>query len=160
EKRQGDLFAAAKEVIELTEETRTLLVASARGYGFRAAPEMSVTTRAGRRFARVAPGDELVSVSEPRGREVLCLTRGGRGLRFPLGEVTELAGAGRGVILMRLDAADRLLGTLVPEAGEKVVAAMQGGGERRLAADDFPRGRRGGKGLRVVKRGTSLSFAV
>ena len=47
---QGDLFGgAAKDegVIELTEEAQPFLVVSAAGYGFRGAPELSVTTRSG-----------------------------------------------------------------------------------------------------------------
>ena len=156
---QGDLFAGA-EVIELADETRPILVASARGYGFRAAPELSVTTRAGRRFARVADGDELVSIDEIAGKEVVCLTRAGKGLRFPVDEVAELSGAGRGVILMRLDGEDRLLGALSTTPKAKLFAAIEGGSERQLAVDDFPRGHRGGKGNRVVKRGTASALRI
>jgi DNA gyrase subunit A len=160
---QRELFAAGEdddEVIDLVAETRPILVASARGYGFRAAPDLSVTTRAGRRFARVADGDELVSITPQGGNEVICLTKGGKGLRFKLDEVAELSGAGRGVILMRLDEDDRLLAALAPEKKTKLVALMESGGERELARDDFPAGHRGGKGVRVVKRGAVAGFAV
>src|SRR5262249_11868879 len=122
---QRDLFDGGQP-IELTEETRTLLVGSARGYGFRAAPDLSVTTPAGRRFARVADGDELIAAGEAAGKEALCLARSGKGLRFPLGEVSELAGAGRGVILMRLDPKDRMVGCVAAEKKAKLVADMEG----------------------------------
>ena len=39
-----------------------LLVATAKGFGFRATPDLSDTTRNGRRLARVGDGDELVSI--------------------------------------------------------------------------------------------------
>ena len=71
-----------EEVIELVEATQPILGASARGYGFRAAPDLSLTTRSGRRFARVAPEDELVSVHDLSGTEVLCLAKSGKGVRF------------------------------------------------------------------------------
>ena len=153
---QGDLFSGGGkgEVIELIEEARPLLVVSAGGYGFRAAPELSVTTRAGRRFARVADGDELIAVTSPDGPEVLCLARSGKGLRFPIGEATELSGVGRGVILMKLDDKDRVVGAIVPPAKTKLFVQIEGAGERAVARDDFPKGHRAGKGHKVVKRGT------
>ncbi|MFN8601393.1 MAG: DNA topoisomerase IV subunit A [Candidatus Binatia bacterium] len=152
---QGDLFGGGKgEVIELVEEARPLLVVSAGGYGFRAAPELSTTTRAGRRFARVADGDELIAVTSPDGPEVLCLARSGKGLRFPIGEATELSGVGRGVILMKLDDKDRVVGAVVPPAKSKLFVQIEGAGERAVARDDFPKGHRAGKGHKVVKRGT------
>src|SRR5213593_682248 len=43
-------------------EAKAILVASARGYGFRTTPDLSETTRAGRRVARVGEGDEIVSI--------------------------------------------------------------------------------------------------
>jgi len=154
---QGDLFGGATgdaDVIELTEETQPFLVVSAGGYGFRAAPELSVTTRSGRRFARVADGDELIAVTALDGPEVICLARSGKGLRFPVDEATGLAGVGRGVILMRLDDKDRVVGAIVPVAKRKLVASIEGAGDRALGRDDFPKGHRAGKGNKVVKRGT------
>ncbi|MEW6272138.1 MAG: DNA topoisomerase IV subunit A [Thermodesulfobacteriota bacterium] len=150
---QGDLFAGGTDVIELTEEARPLLVVSAAGYGFRTTPDLSATTRSGRRFARVADGDELVAVTGIDGPQVVCLARSGKGLRFPVDEATELSGAGRGVILMRLDAKDRVIGAVVPAPRAKLVVTMEGGGERTLSRDDFPAGHRAGKGHKVVKRG-------
>jgi len=149
---QGDLFDGG-EVIELTEEARPLLVVSAAGYGFRTTPDLSVTTRAGRRFARVADGDELVAVTGVEGPEVFCLARSGKGLRFPVEEAAELSGAGRGVILMRLDPQDRVVGAVVPPPRTKLVIGIEGGPERTVAPDDFPAAHRAGKGYKVVKRG-------
>jgi DNA gyrase subunit A len=129
-------------------------VVSAAGYGFRGAPELSTTTRAGRRFARVAEGDELIAVTALDGPEVICLARSGKGLRFPLDEATELSGVGRGVILMRLDERDRVVGAVVPPPKTKLLAAIEGAGERTLSRDEFPKAHRAGKGNKVVKRGT------
>jgi DNA gyrase subunit A len=158
---QGDLFGGGKgEVIELVEEARPFLVVSAAGYGFRAAPELGVTTRAGRRFARVADGDELIAVTPPDGPEVLCLARSGKGLRFPIDEATELSGVGRGVILMRLDDKDRVVGAIVPPPKTKLFVQIEGAGERALTRDDFPKGHRAGKGQKVVKRGTPAGLRV
>jgi len=151
---QGDLFGGDAPVIELTEETRPFLVVSAAGYGFRTAPELGTTTRAGRRFAKVADGDELIAIAGLDGPEVVCLARSGKGLRFPLDEAAELSGVGRGVILMRLDDRDRVVGAIVPPPKSKLLVAIEGAGERTLTRDEFPKGHRAGKGNKVVKRGT------
>src|SRR5881296_3478704 len=50
---------------------QALLVATARGYGFRTEPDLSETTRAGRRLARVGEGDEVVSVEPILGAKVV-----------------------------------------------------------------------------------------
>ncbi len=158
-KKQGDLFDAS-EVIELTQPTRALLVASAGGYGFRTAPDLSPTTRSGRRFARVGAGDELVSVHEIAGNEVFCLARSGKGVRFALDDVAELSGVGRGVILMRLDAQDRLLGAVPGTKAVTFEVAVGKGNTRSVDATAFPRLKRGAKGQKVIKRGTPESIGL
>ena len=158
-KKQAELFEKGG-VIELEDETCPILVGSSRGYGFRAAPELTVTTRTGRRFARVAEGDALVSINEIAGDNVVCLASDGKGLRYDLGEVSELSGVGRGVILMRVDKEAALLGALTIEAGEKVVVGISGGKDRLLGLEEFPQIKRGGKGNKVIKRGKPSSLAV
>lgn len=75
-------------------------------------------------------------------------------LRFPTTDVPELAGPGRGVILMRPDAEDdRVVGALAIAPDAKFVALTPEGAEREIAIREVPAGRRAGKGQRVVKRG-------
>ena len=130
------------------------LVVSAKGYGFRAAPDLSETTRSGRRLARVADGDEIVAIEPILGKAVVVATARGKMLRFALDDVADLAGPGRGVILMRPDKGDdRVVGALALPPDGVFVAVTLEGGERRLGVADVPAGRRAGKGQRVVKRG-------
>lgn len=156
-KMQTELFDRG-EVIELAQESRPMLVASARGYGFRSSPDLTITTRTGRKFAKVAAGDELVVCEEVEGREVICLASGGKGLRFPLKDVAELSGVGRGVILMRVEPKEKLLGALTVSVSSKLVLDMGGGKTRPSSASDFPKIKRGGKGNKVVKRGTAAGL--
>jgi DNA gyrase subunit A len=131
-----------------------VLVASARGYGFRAAPDWSETTRAGRRLARVAEGDEVVSVEPVFGKVVVAATARGKMMRFGLDEVAELTGPGRGVILMRPDKKDdRVVGALALPSDASFLGVTPEGTERRFAVADMPAGKRAQKGQRVVKRG-------
>jgi DNA gyrase subunit A len=141
-------------IVELTDEVLTVLVATAKGYGFRATPDLSETTRAGRRLARVGDGDEIVSVDVVAGPQVVVATARGKMLRFPLDDVPELAGPGRGVILMRPDKTDdRVVGALALAKNASFVAITPDGGERPIAIREVPAGKRAQKGHKVVKRG-------
>jgi DNA gyrase subunit A len=135
------------------EAAPSFLVATAKGYGFRCTPDMSETTRAGRRLARVGSGDEVVSVEPILGSAVVTATAKGKMVRIVTDEVAELSGPGRGVILMRPASDDRLVGALsLPEPSTFLVITPDGG-ERKLGLADVPVGRRGGRGQKVVKRG-------
>ncbi len=149
---QGSLFAAGKEK-GAAASGDVYILATAGGYGFRFMPELGETTRAGRRVARVGQGDEVVAVEPVAGDAVVCATAKGKMLRFGLGEAAELSGPGRGVILMRLDTGDRLVGVVAQAPEAVVLAVAPDGREHRLRARDVPAGRRGGKGQKVVKRG-------
>jgi DNA gyrase subunit A len=143
-------------------EAKAVLIATARGYGFRAEPDLSETTRAGRRLARVGEGDEIVSVEPVLGPVVVLATRRGKMLRFPLDEVAELSGPGRGVILMRPsgEADDAVVGALALPKGASFVAVTPEGHARTIATADVPEGRRAGKGQKVVKRGGVAALRV
>src|SRR5438477_210830 len=136
-------------------EKTAVLVATANGYGFRTTPDLSETTRAGRRVARVGEGDEIVSIEPVTGPTVVVATRRGKMLRFPLDEVAELSGPGRGVILMRpsKEGDDRIVGALALPKQAGFLALTPEGTERRFDVSDVPAGKRAGKGQKVVKRG-------
>ncbi|GIW41239.1 MAG: DNA topoisomerase (ATP-hydrolyzing) [Candidatus Binatia bacterium] len=127
-----------------------LLVASLRGTGFFTSPDLSETTRSGRRFARLKEGDEVVAVVPARGEVVTVCTRGGKVLSFRASEVPELSGPGRGVILARLDPEDGLAGAVCHPEGKKLVAVGTDGSERRFAPPEL--GKRGQKGRKVLGR--------
>ena len=82
-------------------------------------------------------------------------------LRFPADEVPELAGVGRGVILMRPDKVDdRVVGALALAKDASFVAVTPEGSERAIAVRDVSAGRRAGKGQKVVKRGGVAALRV
>jgi DNA gyrase subunit A len=154
-KAQGELFTPTAR------EGENYLVTTARGFGFRFIPDLSETTRAGRKVARVSEGDAVASVSAIRGKQVVCAAARGKMLRFPLAEVPELSGAGKGVYLMRPGGDDdRIVGALAPAKGASVIVTTAEGAERKLSIDDVPEGKRAGKGLKVVKRGQIAGIRV
>src|SRR4029450_10819428 len=135
------------------EQAPSFLVATVKGYGFRCTPDLSETMRAGRRLARVVGGDEVVSIEPIEGPAVVTATAKGKMLRFVAEEGAELSGPGRGVILMRPGADERLGGALALPEPSTFLAVTPDGTERKLGLADVPVGRRGGKGQKVVKRG-------
>jgi DNA gyrase subunit A len=147
--------AALPGLIELTEEVVSVLVGTAKGYGFRATPDLTETTRAGRKLARVGEGDEIVTVDAANAPIVVVATARGKMVRFALDDVPELAGPGRGVILMKPDSKedDRIVGALALGKKDKFIAVTPEGNERTIGVDEVPAGKRAQKGQKVVKRG-------
>jgi DNA gyrase subunit A len=150
-----DAQPALPGIIELTEEVLTVLVATAKGYGFRATPDLTETTRAGRKLARVGEGDEIVSVDTVSGPVAIVATARGKMVRFAVDEVPELAGPGRGVILMKPDTKedDRIVGALALGKKDAFLAVTGEGSERKIDVGEVPLGKRAQKGQKVVKRG-------
>ena len=151
----NDPQPALPGIVELTEEVLTVLVATAGGYGFRATPDLTETTRAGRKIARVGDGDEIVSVDAVSGPVAIVATARGKMVRFAVDEVPELAGPGRGVILMTPDSKedDRIVGALALGKKDEFLAVTGEGNERKIGVGEVPLGKRAQKGQKVVKRG-------
>jgi DNA gyrase subunit A len=126
------------------------LVASARGMGFLFRPDLSETTKKGRRFARVKDGDTLITVSPAHGDTITAATEGGKVLVFAAEELSELSGPGRGVILMRIDKKDIMIGALCHPADETPIAVAEDGSERRFHAPAA--GKRAQSGRKALKR--------
>lgn len=126
------------------------LVATARGMGFFCRPELSETTKNGRRFGRVKDGDEILVVREASGDTVTAASSDGKVLSFPSEELPELAGAGSGVILMRLDPTDKLIGAVCHDSTATPIAIDDEGNERRFHAPELAH--RAQTGRKVLKR--------
>jgi DNA gyrase/topoisomerase IV subunit A len=80
-------------------------------------------------------------------------------LAFPTEDINELTGPGRGVILMRLDKTDRLIGAVTTIPGRGVTVTNTVGDEREIALKDISLGHRATKGDQVkqLKRMTLVS---
>jgi DNA gyrase/topoisomerase IV subunit A len=63
------------------------LIASAGGMGFFCRPDLSETTRSGRRIARLKEGDEIVVASLAEGDTITAATKDGQVLTFPADEL-------------------------------------------------------------------------
>jgi DNA gyrase subunit A len=128
------------------------------GYSLRFSfePLIEPSTRAGRRFARVAQDVEVMGVARLTGGEVLiAATREARGLLAKAEEVNFLSGPGRGVILIKLTSkADRVLG-FIASTGDRDLLTVETsrGAEQTISTAKYEVTGRGGKGRELLQRG-------
>jgi len=126
------------------------LLATAGGMGFFCRPDLSETTKNGRRLARTKDGDEVLVVTPAVGDIITAATAGSKVLVFAAEELPELSGAGRGVILMRVDKGDRLVGAVCHPLDEPPIAIAEDGTERRFHLPEVAH--RAQKGRKALKR--------
>ena len=128
------------------------------GYSLRFSLEtfVEVSTRTGRRFARVGEGAEVVGVSIVKGTEVLiAVTRQARALLCKLDEVNFLSGPGRGVILIKFGKdEDRVLG-FVASSGDRDLLTVETtrGAAQTISTGKYSLTSRGGRGRELLQRG-------
>jgi topoisomerase-4 subunit A len=109
-----------------------VLLGTSGGNALRARIESFVTRiRAGKQFVSLDEGEALLppAVIPPESKEVAALSGEGRLLAFPLEDVKELSGGGKGVMAVKLHEGEKMLG-IVPVAGELRIAAF-GRGDKR-----------------------------
>src|SRR4030095_13848236 len=131
---------------------------SSDGYrlGFSCQTFRDPSTRAGRKFARVADGAEIVGVTRITGDEtIIAATRQARAMLCKADEVNFLSGPGRGVILIKLQKDDdRLLG-FIASTGDRDLMTVETtrGAEQTISPAKYGVTGRGGKGRELLQRG-------
>ena len=108
------------------------------------------------RLDPVVAGDLVVGVEATDGTETVCLaTRSARVLIFPVTEANVVASAAKGVIAIKLDANDRVLGfALANKMREGLTVRTSRGATQIIRATKYPVTSRGGKGYSILQRGT------
>jgi DNA gyrase subunit A len=128
------------------------------GYSFRfgLAPFGEVSTRAGRRFGKVAEGAEVVGVVQIGGDETLiAVTRQAHAMLCKADEVNYLSGPGRGVILIKLQKEDDRVVGFIASRGDRDLLTVETsrGAEQTVSTAKYDVTGRGGKGRELLQRG-------
>jgi DNA gyrase subunit A len=111
------------------------------------------STRAGRKFARPADGDEVLTVLAVGERDyVLAVASDGHALAVPVSEIPILAGSGKGSLLIKLEPGERLVGASVCVDRRDVVTVETEKGKGMGIAVADVLGARAAKGSLLVKR--------
>lgn len=116
------------------------------------------STRLGRKFCKLKDGEEVVAletITSPLKQTVVAVASiKGRALLCKAEDVAQLAGPGRGVIVLKLDPKDSLIGfTLLCAKDDRLVLLKEGGGILPVTLRKYQVVGRGGKGHALFKRG-------
>ena len=127
------------------------------GYAMRFSlqPFVEASTRSGRRFARTAGEAEIVNVGITTGEEtVIAATSNARAMLAKAEEINFLSGPGRGVILIKVAADDKVIGAIV-SSGDRDLLTVETtrGGEQTISTTKYEVTGRGGKGKELMQRG-------
>ncbi len=138
------------------------LAATSNGFALRFGLEQFVepSTRSGRRYARVAPGSEVVAVEAIHGAEtILAISADCRAMVCPAVEINYLSGAGKGVTLIKLSKTDRLLG-FKASTGDRdlLVVETNRGAKKTISTVKYRTTSRGGRGIEIQKNGKIKSI--
>ena len=96
--------------------------------------------------------DELIEVkATDNKKDVFLVTKKGQCIRFPETDVRVTGRVSMGVIGMKLDDGDEVIGMQVDTQGEYLLVVSENGMGKRTEIDEFTPQRRGGKGVRCYK---------
>ncbi len=116
------------------------------------------STRLGRKFCKLKEGEEVVAlevITGPLKQTVVAVaSTKGRALLCKAEDVAQLAGPGRGVIVVKLDPKDTLIGfKLLYAKDDRLVLLKEAGGPLTVTLRKYQVVGRGGKGHALFKRG-------
>ena len=124
---------------------------------FGLSPFLEPSTRSGRRYAKLSEGSSVIGVElvTAKGRpKLLSVTRKSRVLICAATEISYLNGPGRGVVLVKLDEEDQLVGFKVAFGPDDVLVVKTTlGGEQKVSLAKHDVSARGSKGRELIKRG-------
>jgi DNA gyrase subunit A len=164
--RDGERVVAAMMVSAADQPEGTRAVAVTRqGFGFRfnLDPHRELSTRAGRRYAKLGEGDEIVGVLPTKAKDVLCVvTSDAHALCCPVDDTPDLANPGRGVTVIKVAEGETVLGFGVggPKENDVIIAETESGKKLPVGPGRYHVTARGGKGHALAKRSKIASVTT
>ncbi|HVZ21395.1 MAG TPA: DNA topoisomerase IV subunit A [Vicinamibacterales bacterium] len=159
--RDGERVVGAMLMSEAATPKESLgLGITKRGFGMRFNLDVhrELSTRAGRRFAKVAEGDEIVGialVNQAKNEEIVCaVTQSAHALLCRVSEIPELANPGRGVTVIKTEEDDPVMGFGVGTRKDKVLLIVEtdAGKEIPIGPERLSVTTRGGKGHGLMRK--------
>jgi DNA gyrase subunit A len=136
---------AGPYILAVTEQGQTLRTPFA--------PHREASTKVGRMYARLNEGDRVVLAQVLRDEKTIMLaSRDGHVIHFPIEEINILAGAGKGVMGIKLEDDDQCLGGALLGKPSDMLQVETSGGKTLEFTGRYETVSRGGKGFEAVKR--------
>ncbi|WP_448587567.1 DNA gyrase/topoisomerase IV subunit A [Thermocrinis sp.] len=95
-------------------------------------------------------GEVVRLVQSPEEGELLIFTEKGKGLRFPLSEVSAATVGSKGVVGIKVDKGDSVVGLRIIKGEEFLLLITDKGRVERISASQIPTRSRGGKGVSLL----------
>jgi DNA gyrase subunit A len=156
--RDGERAVGAMLMSEAAVPKGSLALAVTKGgFGmrFNVDPHRELSTRAGRRFAKPAEGDEVVGVALAKDDDVVCVvTSDAHALLCKAEELPELANPGRGVTVVKVADEETVVGFALGGKKDKDVLFAETDGGKKLAVGPgrFHVTARGGRGHALARK--------
>jgi DNA gyrase subunit A len=117
-------------------------------------PYRTASTKTGRKYCRLRPGDRVVHVELVRDADTLFLaTKQARVIHFPLSEVPHLQNPGKGVIGIRMEKGDQVLGAMLLSRPSDCLRVLNNNGKTlSFGQMKYNVTSRGGKGVKTSQR--------
>ena len=122
-------------------------------FRFSLSPHREPSTRAGRKFARLNEGDEVLLVSFVKDSDgVMAATSDGHAIAVVASELAVLSSAGKGAMLLKVEDGERVIGAHIALMKRDVITIETEKGKTHELSFMALEATRGGKGHAVVKR--------
>jgi DNA gyrase subunit A len=152
----GERIVGALTLDKRLPSPEKLVAVSKKGFGLRflLAPHAEVSTRAGRRYAKPAQGDELIGVMPCAEKDLLAVvTKKTFALVCKVSEVNELAGPGKGVTVIKVAPDDEVAAFLcTAKKDESIALETTKGKTLTLSPGRYEVTSRAGKGREMSKK--------
>jgi DNA gyrase subunit A len=151
--RALDVPAPSEDAAEPEPPLAVAVTRAGLGFRFSLRPHRDPSTRAGRRFAKLNEGDEVLAVMPIGGADaILCASSDGHALGVAVEELALLSGPGKGSIVMKIEEGERLVGAALALGPRDAIAVETEKGKLMDIHADKIMGSRAARGQPIVKR--------
>ena len=134
------------------------IVVSANGFGFRfPLSNLAETTRSGRKIMNLKNDDSMIGFAPVTHSHVFLATEKGKAVVIATDQITQLAGSGKGVTLMK-PGKSNVVGFKLVNLKDKITIVFDSGNDKEITVKSVRLCNRGSQGVIISKRKTILKI--
>ena len=134
------------------------IVVSANGFGFRfRLSNLAETTRSGRKIMSLKNDDSMIGFAPVTHSHVFLATEKGKAVVIATDQITQLAGSGKGVTLMK-PGKSNVVGFKLVNLKDKITIVFDSGNDKEITVKSVRLCNRGSQGVIISKRKTILKI--